>query len=292
MASLTDMAKVAVRNFSPIDRQSSISRFWVSAAYEPSGTKSVVCQPIICQVLQGAKRTLVGDQVLNYSAGEFLLVGAEVPAMWEIIEASQDVPFVSANIMIDTAVVSSVLLDERRAFETMAPAGFAIGIADPWMLDAWRRLIDILDRPDEIHVLAPLLEYEIVFRLLRSPLGPILRQMAAAGSRLSQIRRSMAWIRQQYTETLRAEEMAAEAGMSLSVFHRHFKSVAGTSPLGYQKQIRLHEARRQMLAGVENITGIAFAVGYESPSQFSREYKRLFGMSPSMDAIRLQRSVA
>ncbi|AGB73451.1 transcriptional regulator, AraC family [Rhizobium freirei PRF 81] len=255
------------------------------------GAGLAVYNPVVCFVLQGSKQVFIGDQVLEYGAGHCMVVAAELAAMGQISEASPEEPYVALNLYIDPEVISALLLEMGSMPEPPMNKGFGFSPAGPALIDAWRRLVELLDRQDEIPIMARHREHELMFRLLMGPQGALLRQIAGNGSRLSHVRRAMAWIREHYTEHLSIAAMATVAGMSVSVFHRRFKAISGLSPLQYQKQIRLHEARRRLIAERSEAASVAYAVGYESVSQFSREYKRLFGAPPRQDAGKLQNIV-
>ena len=256
----------------------------------PTELIPMLFDPALCLVLQGAKRILIGDQVLRYGAGMHFTSTIETPALGSIAEASRDAPYLSVNIAFDPAVIASILLDMPPQAELPLQRGFAAEPAGGPMIEAWRRLLELLDRPEEIAVLGPSREREILYRLLQSPQGVLLRQIAGADARLVQIREAVNWLRDNYRLPLRVEELAQRVGMSASVFHRHFKAVTAMSPIQYQKRLRLYEARRRLVERPGDAAGAAFAVGYESASQFSREYARLFGTPPARDVARLRRS--
>lgn len=249
---------------------------------------ALIYDPIVCLVLQGAKRTIIGNQVLEYTAGHSMIVAAEVAAMGQVCEASTDEPYLALNLFIDPAVIAALILEMSGMPEPPTDTGFGVSKAGPQLLEAWSRLIGLLDRPDEIAVMAHHLEHELMFRLLMGPQGALLRQIASSDGRLAQIRRAMSWVRDHFAEHLSVDAMATVAGMSVSVFHRRFKAVTGQSPLQYQKHIRLHEARRRLVSDKAEAATVGFSVGYESASQFSREYKRLFGAPPRQDANTVQ----
>lgn len=248
----------------------------------------LIYEPVVCLVLQGRKRTFIGNTVLEYGAGEYIVVAAELTAMGQVCQATSDEPYLALNLLIDPAVISSLLLDMSRQPEPALQSGFGINKASAAQLETWRRFAMLLDQPDEARVLAPLLEQELIFRLLMGPQGGLLRQIANADSRLAHVRRAMVWVKAHYAEHLSIDAMAEVAGMSVSVFHRRFKAVTGVSPLQYQKHIRLHEARRQLITNRAEAAAVAYSVGYESASQFSREYKRIFGAPPRRDADDMQ----
>ncbi|WP_231592432.1 AraC family transcriptional regulator [Pelagovum pacificum] len=254
----------------------------------PTDAAGLIYEPVVCLVLQGRKRTFIGDSVFSYGPGECMVVVAEVTAMGQVCEATPEEPFLSLNLLLDPAIISALLLDVNELPNNPLESGYNVSTAAPSMLEAWRRLADLLDRTEEAPVMAPHLERELMLRLLMGRQGSLLRQIASVDSRLSHIRRAMAWIRQFHSEKLSVSAMAAVAGMSVSVFHRRFKTVTGVSPLQYQKQLRLHEARRRLVSEQAEAAAVAYAVGYESSSQFSREYKRLFGAPPRRDAEALR----
>lgn len=254
----------------------------------PTAAAGLIYEPVVCLVLQGRKRTFIGDSVLEYGPGECMVVVAEVTAMGQVCAATTEEPYLAFNLRLDPAAISTLLLDMEGLPEAPTQSGYGVTKAGPTLLEAWRRLADMLDRPDEVRVMAAHLEHELMFRLLIGRQGGLLRQIASADSRLSHIRRAMAWVRQRYAEQLSIEAMATVAGMSASVFHRRFKAVTGVTPLQYQKEIRLYEARRRLISDQAEAATVGYAVGYESPSQFSREYKRLFGAPPRRDADALQ----
>ncbi|MER8630676.1 AraC family transcriptional regulator [Mesorhizobium opportunistum] len=243
-----------------------------------------LCQPTALFVLQGTKTVLIGDRTLRYGAGSYFVYAVETPATSQLVEASSARPYVAVAFALDIELIATLIVDHKPALDGDS---FVTDRADDELLDAWRRMLRLLDRPAEIPVLAPMLEREIAFRLLQGPQGAKLRQLARADGRLSQIRRATAWIRSHYNEPIDVTELAELAHMSNASFHRHFKAATAMSPIQYQKQVRLLEARHLLIAESGNATRVAFAVGYESASQFSREYARHFGLPPSRDAARL-----
>jgi len=252
----------------------------------------LIYEPAASLVIQGAQRMFIGDQMFEYGPGQSMIVAAEIAALGQICEASEGKPFVAIGLFLDQALLSNLVLEMAAIPELPIESGYGVSTASPPLLGAWRRLLELLDRPAEIPLMAQPLEHELMFRLLMGPHGALLRQIAGSDSRLSHIRKAMTWIRDHYTERLNFKAVAALAGMSVSVFYDRFKAVAAVSPLQYQKYIRLHEARRRMIAGLAGAAEVAFAVGYESASQFSREYKRLFGAPPARDAERAKASLA
>lgn len=244
-----------------------------------------IYEPALCLVLQGAKQTMIGDRVLRYDPASYFITTLELPASGWVVEATPAKPYIAVSMRLDRAALSSLISDLPSASEGQT-RGFAVSAVTPDLLDAWLRLLALLDTPDDVPVLAPMHEREILYRLLKGPQGGVLRQIARADSRLSQVRQAIDWIRSHFDEMLRVEQLAERAGMSPASFHRHFKSATAMSPLQYQKTLRLQEARRLLVINAD-ATRAAYSVGYESVSQFSREYARMFGAPPRRDAGRL-----
>ncbi len=246
----------------------------------------LIYDPAASLVIQGTQRMFIGDKMFEYGPGQSMIVAAEIAALGQVCEASQDSPFVAVGLFLDPALLSDLVLEMAAMPELPIGSGYGVSTASASLLGAWGRMMELLDRSAEIPVMAQSLEHELMFRLLMGPHGGLLRQIAGSDSRLMHIRKAMAWIRDHYTERLDFKETAVRAGMSVSVFYDRFKAVAAVSPLQYQKYIRLHEARRRMIATEAGAAEVAFAVGYESASQFSREYRRLFGAPPGLDTKR------
>jgi AraC-like DNA-binding protein len=268
------------------DPATAIPRLSIYASHCPTPPVSGLFEPKVCLVLQGAKQIMIGEQVLRYDPFSYFIASVELPVTGCIVEASPDRPYVGLTLDLDRDALAALLpeVPGRAEAETQA---FAVSAVTPQLLDPWLRLLSLLETPHDIRVLAPLLEREILYRLLQGPQGALLRQAAREDSRLSQVRQAIIWIRDHYDRPLRVEALAELARMSLASFHRHFKAATAMSPLQYQKSLRLQEARRLMLARADAARA-AYAVGYESASQFSREYARMFGMSPARDAVRLR----
>ena len=262
----------------------------LSQSTAPSAPTHGFYEPMLCFVLQGAKRVIFGDRVIDYRGGHFLVASVDLPVIGEVIEASLDQPYQVVALDLDPAAIAALLIDLPVTGEDRAEAGISISAMTPEVMDPLLRMARLLDCPADAPVMAPMLEREILYRILQRPQGAILRQVARSDSRLSRVRRAIDWIRQNYTEPLRIDHLAGLAGMSNSSFHRHFKAVTAMSPLTYQKQIRLQEARRRLIAMPTEATRVAYAVGYESSSQFNREYARLFGQPPIRDATRFRAS--
>jgi AraC-like DNA-binding protein len=277
---------LAARHAEGRSKETAIPRVAIHKGCGPTQNSSALFEPKLCLVLQGAKQIMIGDQLLYYDSANYFIASVELPATGRIIEASPEHPYLGLTLTLDWQNLAALIADtaERREPPGM---GFCVSPVTPQLLDAWLRLMRLLDTPDDIPVLAPLCEREILYRLLQGPQGGVLRQIVKTDSRLSQIRRAAAWIRENFDQTLRIENLAALSGMSTASFHRHFKAATAMSPLQYQNMLRLRHAR-QMLIASGDATRAAYAVGYESASQFSREYARMFGAPPARDAQRLR----
>lgn len=249
-----------------------------------------VYEASLCLIAQGSKRVVLGEHSVVYDAARYLLVSLDLPLTGHILDASRETPYLCCKIDIDQAMLAELILGGGGGPRAAEATPLAVYPSDPELVDAACRLVRLLERPDSIAALAPLIRREILYRLLSGPHGPTLRHMARTDSHLGQIGRAIAFIRAGFERPLRIDDIAAAAGMSPSSLHAHFKAVTRTSPLDYQKQLRLQEARRLMLAEGVGAGTAGFAVGYESPSQFSREYRRLFGAPPRSDIERLQRT--
>ena len=243
-------------------------------------------------VLQGGKQVLLGNEVFDFSPGSSLLTTVDLPVVTHVAQASRDVPFLGIQVNLD----SQVILEEAANLNLgPLPKGFSyrpisLEPLDGPLVDALNRLLRLLAEPHHINALAPLIRREITVRLLTGPHGHHLRHVVTAGTPSQQIARVMAWMKQNFHRPLSMDEIAASANMSPSTFRQHFREIAGMSPLQYQKQLRLQEARQMMLNEDVDVSVAGLRVGYESPSQFSREYSRLFGAPPLQDIRRLRLS--
>jgi AraC-like DNA-binding protein len=242
-------------------------------------------------IAQGSKRLVHGEHVRNLQAGEYLVSTIAVPLKCRFIDATPQRPVLGLCLILRSSDVAEMILQAPPgAFtrdKTTTPPAVAFGTASESLLDAVVRLVRLLDKPRDIDTLAPLIKREILWRLITSEHGATVRQIAFTDSRLSPIAAAVRWIRDNYKEPFQVEDLAALTGMSISAFYRNFRSVTGTTPIQYQKKIRLQEARLLLAANPKDVTRIGYLVGYDSPSQFSREYRRHFGASPSQDAIQL-----
>lgn len=266
--------------------QTAIDALGISKRSAPSAPCHGSYRPCFAMVIQGAKSVQLGTDTINYGAGDYLLTSLDLPVAWRVVEASDEVP----HFCITLAISNDKLLDvmsrvhiSRSSEPAVAQRGIVVNAATPELLDAAIRLLRLLDRPDDIPAMAPLLEQEILYRILTGPAGGQLMSIAAGDSHGSRIARAIAWLRENFARPLRIEDLADHIGMSTSSFHHHFKTITAMTPVQYQKQLRLQEARRLMLLERLDVGTAGHRVGYQSPSQFSREYSRVYGMSPVRD---------
>ncbi|MCZ2811945.1 AraC family transcriptional regulator [Modestobacter sp. VKM Ac-2979] len=255
------------------------------AVRTPSVPARVLFQPTLYLVVQGAKRLMLGDREITYGGGELVLMGLDLPALVQVTRASEDEPYLSMEIALDRQVLAAVAAEMPSGSRDDAEA-LTVGPLPAAVLEPALRLLQLMDVPTDARVLADAVKREILYRVLSSPGGASLTQLIQADSLLARIGQVTEWMRDHLEEPVRIDELASRAAMSVTSFHRGFKSVTGTSPGRYHKMLRLHEARRLIVARSDNLVRISAAVGYVSPSQFSRDYKREFGSAPVVDARR------
>jgi AraC-like DNA-binding protein len=257
-----------------------------------------IAEPTLAVVAQGVKDTTLNGRTFTYGPGEFLVVSVDLPVIGHVTQGSAEEPFLAFVLELRPRMIAALLLETAAAATAgpdavdAVPFGIAVSDASPALLDAIGRLLALLDTPEDAPALAAGIEREVLWRLITGPQGATVRQIGLADSRLAHLGHAIRWIRGHYDETLRVEELAALATMSVSSFHRHFRAVTSMTPIQFQKEIRLHEARTRLLTAPGDVAGVGFAVGYDSPSQFSREYRRMFGVPPSRDASALRRAAA
>lgn len=262
--------------------------------HEPTQPKNILYEPRICVIAQGAKRVLLGDDTYVYDEHHFLIASVDLPIAVQIIKASREKPYMGLVLKLNQREMSQLVVDSNvpPPRPQQSSRGMATGEVTLPLLNAFQRLIDLLAEPKDIPILAPIIQREIVYRLLVGDQGARLRQIASAGSQSHQIARAIDWLKTNYTKPLRIDDLATQVNMSTSTFHHHFRSLTAMSPLQYQKWLRLYEARRLMLTEHQDAANAGFQVGYESPSQFSREYSRLFGAPPLRDITNLRQMAA
>ncbi|UXS05383.1 AraC family transcriptional regulator [Agrobacterium tumefaciens] len=272
--------------------QTDVPRVHILRSVTPTEAVPILHKPAVCFVAQGRKQTTLADQAFVYEPMKFLIVSVDLPIAGQILVASPEKPYLCLRLDLEPAaiadIISAAVPGGLRNEE--AQRGIAVSDVPTQLLDAVIRLAELLEsgRESDRAVLAPLAEREILYRLLLGEQGDRLRQIAMAESKLAQINRAITIIKSQYDKALKIEEIAAQVHMSVSSFHQHFKTVTAMSPLQYQKQIRLQEARRLMITQALDAASAGFNVGYDSPSQFSREYARMFGLPPKKDIEKMK----
>lgn len=250
-------------------------------------------RPLVSVIVQGSKRSLIGSQEFVFRRGQFLVSGIDMPSSSSFFDTAPGQPFLSLFFYLDRQILTDLMLRMRPAGKAPQEDGPGVAVADaePEFLEAVLRLAELLDKPEQIAIRAPMILQELHYLLLIGPLGHVLRGLYAQGSQNSQVLQAVSILRRDLGAPVRMESLARQVGISLSTLHRHFKTVTGLSPLQYLKQLRLHEAQRLMLMEDMRAASAALSVGYESVTQFSREYKRMFGEPPHRD-IQRKRTLA
>lgn len=260
---------------------SAIPALTVIRSNSPSMPTPSVYEPSLCIVVQGRKRAVLGDDVFYYDALNYLTVSVTLPAIGHVLEATPEKPYLCLRLELDARMIGELLLQVgRSAVPPSTDRGLYVARTSPQLLDAVLRLTRLLEQPRDAAILAPLVLREIHYRVLTGELGHRLRELCIVDSQVNRVARAIDLLRKRFTESLRIEDLAAAAHMSESSLHHRFKAVTAMSPMQFQKHLRLHEARRLMLTEGLEAAAAAHRVGYESPSQFSREYRRLFGAPP------------
>ena len=263
--------------------------FFLARSSRTSESLHTVYKPAFCFIAQGRKRALLAEEVFRYDPGHYLLFTVDLPLIFQIEKATPDEPYLGLRLDLDPSLVASVLMEADIKIKKGDASAKAMDVQaiDANLLDAVVRLVRLAEEPASIHVLAPLIVKEIIYRLLAGGQGARLGHLLPAGD-TRRISRAIGHLREHFDEPLKIDDIARELGMSVSGFHHHFKSVTAMSPLQFQKQIRLQEARRLMLGEDVDAASAGFRVGYEDPSYFSRDYKKLFGSPPQRDIVSLR----
>jgi AraC-like DNA-binding protein len=277
-----------------VDLATALPWLWLIRRARPTATGRGILMPSACLLVQGGKEMLVGQQVLRYGPGSYIQAGAAMPVAGRVIQADADTPYLGIRIDIDPKEVAAFVLEMQPALPAPAsdPPAVTVERADDAMLAAVVRLLRLLEQPRDVAVLGRLLKQELIYHLVMAPGGATLTRGVAGGQRERAVGEAINWIRAHYRQPLRIDALARTVHLSPSVLHRRFKAATVMSPLQYQKQVRLLEARRLLMSGRVEAASVAYEVGYESPSQFSREYRRLFGASPLRDAEHLRGQTA
>lgn len=270
------------------------SGIFIYQATKPSENDIYVLKPAFCVIAQGSKDVLLNDELFHYDSGSYLISTLDLPVKSSVVEASPEKPYLNFRLDLDPALVASVMVESGIETKKSSSSVKAMDVSpvDADLLDAVVKLVKLLDAPDEMKLFAPAVIREIIYRLLKGRQGERLSHFVAAEGDARRISRVVKQLRENIDQPLKIEDTARELGMSVSSFHSHFKSVTMMSPLQFQKQIRLQEARRLMLGENIDIASASFRVGYDDPSYFSREYKKLFGAPPHRDIVRLRSNLA
>lgn len=264
----------------------------VSSVATPTSPAGSLARPTLAIVAQGAKRTVLADRVYEYRAGQYLICTVDLPVTGQVTEASRAKPFLGLGLPLKESVIAALALETGPAKPSEdSDTGMVTADADEELIDAVVRLLRLLESPREFAVLGPGVEREIHWRLMNGPHAALVRKIGVSDSRVSIVRHAARWITDHYDRTIRIADVADHVGVSEATLNRHFRAVTAMSPLQYQKQLRLSRARAQLMSAPDDIAGVGHAVGYDSPSQFNREYRRMFGVPPGQDAIRLQGTV-
>lgn len=246
--------------------------------------------PVVIVVAQGKKWVRIGLEDIPYGEHTCFIAGVNMPVSSCVMEASEETPYLSMSLDLDKSLIATLAskIPPSAKYSTPFSAGAAVQEVGPELLDAFLRLLELAIKPEQSSILSDLVYQEIHYRLLTSPFGNQLRTLNTLGSQSNQIAQAISWLQENYDKPLHVEELAARLNMAPSTFHKHFKEITTVSPLQFQKQLRLNEAQRLMLSADYDVTQAAFAVGYESSTQFNREYKRLFGESPRKDVMKMK----
>ncbi|WP_418765792.1 AraC family transcriptional regulator N-terminal domain-containing protein [Mailhella sp.] len=272
-------------------RQTDIPGLSLSRRLARDVLENSLYHPCIGVMLQGRKKAVIGAEEYIYGEGQCLVVGVDVPSSFYVVEGTEDAPFLCLSLEVDKFLLARLAAEVPPVDASSGEGcmrGVSVEAVDVSVLDAFLRLVELLDKPEQIPVLAPMITREIYYRMLIGPQGEFLRRFHTLGSQSMQIAQAVTWLRDNYRSPLQVEELARRVNMATSTFHRHFKEVTSLSPLQFHKRLRLFEAQRLMLAERVDAASAGLAVGYESPTQFNREYKRLFGEPPHRNITRLR----
>jgi len=289
--------RALIRRHARPDEMTAIEGVLLSAAGRPGEPEASTTGTVMALIAQGAKRLAIGDRVYDYRPGEYLVASVDLPITGHYTHADTDEPALGFGLILRPSAIGSLVLEAETAPEPTprrgaraapAPPGLGVAEASPELLDAVVRMLRLLDSPGDREVMAPMIEREILWRLINGPLGQAVRQIGLADSSLTHVSNAVRWITHHYNKPFRIDDLASSCGMSTSAFHRNFQAVTALSPIQFQKQIRLQKSRLLLLTGADDVATVGYRVGYDSTSQFSREYRRQFGLPPGRDADRLR----
>jgi AraC-like DNA-binding protein len=289
--SMDELCELLDRHARP-DLATAIDGVRICRADHTAAPESSMSGTVVAIIAQGRKRLALGDRFYDYGVGQYLVASVDLPVTGQVIDAAPGRPALGFGMTLEPAAIAELMLqagpgDLPRSSGTWRP-GIAVSDAPDELLDAVVRLLRLLERPRDRRTLAPLVKREILWRLMTGDQGDAIRQLGLADGSLRHITRAAQWIRENYARPFRVEEVAQLSGLSVSAFHRNFQAVTEMSPIQFQKHIRLQAARLLLADSPGDVTGVGNRVGYDSPSQFSREYRRLFGAPPSRDAVRIR----
>ncbi|MGM0900286.1 MAG: AraC family transcriptional regulator N-terminal domain-containing protein [Bacillota bacterium] len=290
-----DLAKL-IKRYSEQNRSHETAIPSLFFYHEPNTTEPRyrVFKPSFCVIVQGEKEYMLGQERFRYSLGDYFVASVDLPISGQVIKAAPNAPYLSLKLEFNPVEIVEFLSDADMKVGAKKNVKRAISVnkLDSSLFDAVVRLTNLLDNPKDIPVLAPLFKKEILYRVLQGPHGDALKQMAIKGNSAYRIRDAIEFIIKHYNQSFKIEELAERANMSIASFHRHFKEITTMSPIQFQKQLRLQEARRMLMSELTDAADVAFRIGYESPSQFSREYSRMFGSPPSVDIKQMKENFA
>ncbi|MBE1491804.1 AraC family transcriptional regulator [Plantactinospora soyae] len=289
---LLDELRALLTRHARADRTTPIDGVLVGTAERAHESSASMSGTVMALIAQGAKTLALGDRMYEYRAGQYLIASIDLPVTGHYTEASRERPALGFGLALEPSAIADLLLQAPPGNLPRAgggtPSALAVSDAPVELVDAAVRMLRLIDRPRDIPVLAPLIKREILWRLITGEQGATVRQLGLADSSLAHIARAVRWIRDNYRESFRVEDLAQMSAMSPSAFYRNFQAVTAMSPIQFQKQIRLQQARLLLATHPHDVTAVSQRVGYDSPSQFSREYRRQFGAPPSQDAARLR----
>ncbi|AUX48016.1 AraC family transcriptional regulator [Sorangium cellulosum] len=291
MAKLQELSSLIMRHTAADGMHAcKLPRVTLIRSSRPTMPMPALYTPSLCLVTQGRKQAVLAGHIYDYDAAKYLVVSVDLPVVGSVMEASPREPYLCLQLHLDMGMLGELVLEQSPPDRAAPPAGLSIHDVTPALVDACTRLVALLDTPEDIAALGHLVEREILYRLVTGSAAEMMRHIARSGGGLARVSRVIGWIKAHYAEPFTIKTLAAHAGMSESSLHAHFRSATMMSPLQFRAQLRLQEARRLMVAEGVEAAQAGFRVGYDSPSQFSREYRRLFGASPAMDAARLRAS--
>ncbi|WP_285422970.1 AraC family transcriptional regulator [Pseudomonas sp. efr-133-TYG-103a] len=289
MDQITELRDLISRHAVYPDYHQAFPCLMVARRTQPTPITGYTAEPIFALLAQGTKRVAWGDTLREYTSGEYFIAGIEMPVIGYVIEASESEPFLGIGLRLDRKTIARLMVESGIKLQSQTGPAIAVSRAKPDLIDAIIRMLRLLDNPGDLPILGPAIEREVFWRIMNCEQGAMVRQLGCADSRLTQVTRAVQWIREHYEKPLRIEDIAQVASMSVNTFFRHFKAATSLTPIQYQKHVRLHQARIILMGVSGDVAAAGYAVGYQSPSQFSRDYRKLFGHPPGEDLANLAR---